>query len=251
MEEYEKVGRFLINEAATIIRRYFAMGVEVEIKEDGSPVTQADLQAEYAMRQMIKRVYPEHGIIGEEYGLHNPDAPFQWTLDPIDGTKNFTTGSFLFGTLVSLLKDGKPILGMLNHPLTEQLMIGYNGATTLNDSPVHVRACASIDEALMLSTTHWGVAKHHNMDAYTALTRRARDYKTWGDCHGYFLLANGQADIMCDPVMKIWDVAPLVPIVEGAGGRITDWYGNDPITGRGVVATAGTIHDDVLDMLNP
>ncbi len=251
MEEFEKVGRFLIKEAAAIIRRYFSTNIEVEFKADGSPVTQADLQAEHAMRQMIMRVYPEHGIMGEEYGSYQPDAQYQWTLDPIDGTQNFTSGSYLFGTLVSLLKDGQPILGMLNHPLTDHLVIGRNGVTTLNDTPVKMRKCDSIENAFMMSSTHWGVAKYHNMNTYGELTRRCREYKTWGDCHGYYLLATGHADIMCDPIMQIWDAAPLVPIIEGAGGRITDWYGQNAIGGRGVVATGGNIHEVVLSALNP
>lgn len=254
MQEFIALAEQLAEVSAGIIMQYFRTPVAVDRKTDGSPVTVADRQAESAMRQLIMAAFPSHGIRGEEYGDHQPDARYQWTLDPIDGTKTFVAGSFLFGTLIGLLKDDQPILGALNHPLTGHLMIGAGGETRLNGDVVRVRPCASIEDALLLATTHTTVSRYYDANAYNALTRRAKIYRTWGDCHGYFLLSSGFADIMIDPVMHLWDVAPLVPIVEGAGGRITDWRGEPAVqygeaSPYGVVATAGPIHDEVLAAL--
>ena len=172
-------------------------------------------------------------------------------LDPVDGTKNFISHSYLFGTLIALLYEGKPILGVIHHPMTGDLLIG-NGATTwLNDEPVRVRPCARIEDALLLTSSPTAVNGYQNVAAYEAITRRVMRYRTWGDCHGYFLVATGGADIMADPVMSPWDLLALVPIIEGAGGRITDWQGNDAASGQSTVATAGTIHDELIRALNP
>lgn len=237
--------------SAPIIMGYFRGQIVVESKADGSPVTIADKKAEEALREMILREMPEHGIIGEEFSEHyKPFAPYQWTLDPIDGTRNFATGSYLFGTQVSLLLNGKPTLGAIHLPVTGDLLIGVEGEALLNDNPVHVRPCASIDEAVVLSSAHWEIAKYHRMPGYEQLTKYARMYRTWGDCHGYYLVATGFADANLDAKMEIWDYMPLIPIIEGAGGTITDWYGNNAIGGQGIVATGGTIHDSVIRMLN-
>ncbi len=251
MQDFIALAERLAEASAAIITRYYRTRVAVDNKADGSPVTVADREAEAAMRALIREAFPDHGIIGEEYGNHQPDAPYQWTLDPIDGTKNFLAGSFLFGTLIGLLKDGQPILGALNHPLTGHLLIGAAGQTRLNGQPVNVRPCARLEDAVLLASTHVSVARYADMAAYEALTRRVRLYRTWGDCHGYFLLTTGYADIMVDPVMNLWDLTPLVPIVEGAGGRITDWRGGPVIGGMGAVATAGALHQAVIRALNP
>lgn len=250
MPDFAVFARRLAEASAAVIKQHFRTTLNIETKADSSPVTLADKNAEAIMRQMIQREFPDHGIIGEEYGNHLPDAEYQWTLDPIDGTKNFVAGSVLFGTLIGLLKDGAPILGVIHQPITDQFLMGFDGETYLNGNRVCVRSCERIEDALLLCTTHWGVARHCNMAAYESLTRRARTYRTWGDCHGYYLVATGFADVMLDPIMNLWDVAPLVPIIEGAGGTITDWHGNPAIGGQGTVATGGHIHQAVIDMLN-
>jgi len=243
--------RHLADLSAGAIKPYYRANVAVETKADQSPVTIADREAEQVMRQAIMQAYPEHGILGEEYGHHQPDAPYQWVLDPIDGTKSFVSGSYLFGTLIALVKDGRPILGVINHPIFDDFLIGDGRCTWLNGEPVHVRPCTDLADAVMLNTEHWNVGNYHDAAAFEALSRRAKRYNNWGDCHGYYLLATGGADIMTDPVMNLWDLMALIPIVEGAGGRITDWHGRDPITGSGVIATAGAIHDQVVAALNP
>jgi histidinol phosphatase-like enzyme (inositol monophosphatase family) len=258
MQEFIALAERLAEASGAIIMRYFRSGVAVDDKADGSPVTIADREAEAAMRALILEAFPDHGIIGEEHGITQPDAEYRWTLDPIDGTKNFVAGSFLFGTLIGLFQGDQPILGVINHPVTGHRLIGAAGEARLNGQKVGVRPCHRIEDAVLLTSDHWDAARHQNqnMDAYAALTRRAKLYRTWGDCHGYFLLATGFADIMLDPVMNIWDIAPLIPIVEGAGGRITDWHGGpaiaQPITRQtSAIATAGPLHDAVIRALNP
>jgi len=241
----------LAQASGEIIRRYFRTGVDVETKSDTSPVTIADRRSEQIMRNMIQLRYPQHGILGEEFDDVNPGAEYQWILDPIDGTKTFISGTYLFGTLIALLKDGKPILGAINNPITDQFLVGNGNTTWLNGDPVKVRECHSIEQATLLTTSPLNVEKYRDGAAFDALTRRARLYRTWGDCHGYYLVATGYADIMVDPAMHIWDVAALIPVIEGAGGTITDYYGNEPMSGEGTIATAGPLHTEVIRALNP
>ncbi len=259
MPDFVALAGRLAQISGAIILRYFRSGVAVDDKADGSPVTAADREAEAAMREAITAAFPEHGIIGEEYGNERLEAEYVWTLDPIDGTKSFVTGSFLFSTLIGLLRRGRPVLGVLHHPLTGHLLIGDGRQTRLNGQPVHVRPCARLEDAVLLASSHTSIARYQDGTAYDALTRRVRLYRTWGDGHGYFLLATGYADIMADPIMGLWDVAPLIPIVEGAGGRITAWQGGAVFesvervlsAGTSAVATAGGVHDAVIAALNP
>jgi len=248
-QAFATFARALADASAAVILPYFRSGTAVDDKADGSPVTIADRKAEEVMREMIMRELPTHGIIGEEFGTYQPDAEYQWVLDPIDGTKIFITGSFFFGTLIGLLHQGQPILGVINHPVTGHFLIGDNHSAQLNGEPVRVRPCQRIEDATMLASGHYYVGEHQNMAAYEALTRRAKLYRTWGDCHGYFLLATGYADAVFDPIMNPWDVLPVIPIVRGAGGVVTDWQGGDGVTST--VATAGGIHAAVIAALNP
>lgn len=240
----------LAQASGEVIRKYFRNQLVVESKTDNTPVTIADRQSELTMRQMIRQRFPNHGILGEEFEDVNPGAEYQWILDPIDGTKTFVSGTYLFGTLIALLKDGKPILGAINNPITDQFLVGDGDTTWLNGSPVKVRDCTSIEQATLLTTNPLTVHQYRDGAAFEVLARRAKLYRTWGDCHGYYLVATGYADIMIDAAMYVWDVAALIPVIEGAGGRITDYYGGDPMSGEGAIATAGPLHDEVLKTLN-
>ena len=235
-----------------VIRPYFRGDYQVNLKADRSPVTIADTQAEQVMREAIMAAFPEHGILGEEFGHHQPDAEMQWVLDPIDGTKSFVSGSYLFGTLIALTKHGRPILGVINQPIVGDYLIGDGQGAWLNGRPVHVRTCAAFEDAILLNTTIAASASTRTPTAFETWSRRVNRYRTWGDCHGYYLVATGGADIMADPILNPWDLMALIPIVEGAGGRITDWHGRDPIGGSGAVATGGgDMHDEVIRLLNP
>jgi histidinol phosphatase-like enzyme (inositol monophosphatase family) len=249
--ELLRFAQLLADASAGIIRHYYRTGFAVDYKADESPVTVADRRAEEVMRDLIMREYPDHGILGEEHGVHNPGARYQWVLDPIDGTKAFVSGTYLFGTLIALLKDGRPAIGVINQPILNDFLAGTGEETHLNGRRVQVAPCTAIEDAIMLTTDHWQVYREQNGPAFEALTKRAKRYNNWGDCHGYYLIATGGAQIMGDPIMNPWDLMALVPIIEGAGGRITDWRGNDPVVGNSTVATCGPIHDEVIRALNP
>jgi myo-inositol-1(or 4)-monophosphatase len=221
----------LADAAGRVIRPYFRLPLTAHLKQDESPVTRADREAEQAMRALIARHYPEHGILGEEFGLENPDALWRWVLDPIDGTRAFITGRPLFGTLIGLLHDGVPMIGIIDQPVTGERWTGVRGQTTRflgsMGGAAGTRACASLAEAELSATSPamfggW-------MDRFNLLAAQVRRTSWGGDCYGYGLLAIGQIDIIAERDMKPWDWAALVPIVEGAGGRVTDWSGQ-PLT---------------------
>ena len=162
-EEFIKFVRKLAGESAKVIKPYFAaFDLEVELKEDETPVTAADRGAEEVMRDLIRKAFPDHGVIGEEFGNENETAEFVWVLDPIDGTKSFTSGCPLFGTLICLLHEGQPVLGAINQPILEQLCIGDNHQTTINGHPVHVPDTDTLSEAILLTTDILSIGKYQN-----------------------------------------------------------------------------------------
>ncbi len=249
--------RDFLSELATasgdLIRPYFgAPNLQVDLKADETIVTKADRDAEALMREAIARRFPDHGVLGEEYGTERPDAEFVWVLDPIDGTISFASASPLFGTLIALKHNGVPVLGCIHQPVLHQLLIGDNETATLNGTPVHVRPTPSLSAATLLITDIVDVANHQDGPAFEALMRDVKLVRTWGDCYGYLLLATGHADIMADPIMNPWDIAALIPIVQGAGGVITDWQGNDSNGADSILATTSpAMHAEIVTRLNP
>jgi len=241
----------LAEASATVIRAHYLTGARTEIKADATPVTVADRGAEQAMRELITRRYPGHGVLGEEFGEKPATDRYGWVLDPIDGTKAFLANCYIFGTLIALVRDGRPIIGAIASPLVGHVLVGTARETRLGERRMRVRPCARIEDALLLTTDHREVAKRRDGAAFERLIRRVRLYRGWGDCHGYFQVATGGADLMLDPVLSAWDIMALVPVIEGAGGRITDWRGGDPVGSDSVIASAGTIHDEVVRLLNP
>ncbi|HRP92577.1 MAG: histidinol-phosphatase [Ignavibacteriaceae bacterium] len=242
--------QLLSKESSEIIKKYFRTSLTVESKSDYSPVTIADKLAEEKMRALIQKEFPSHGIIGEEFGSENSDAEYVWVLDPIDGTKSFISGALSFGTLVALLKNGKPIIGVINHPILNELLVGDNQTCLLNGSKTQIRNCSKISDATLLTTEHFNIGKYQNQTKFDELANKVKLYRNWGDCYGYYLLATGYADIMIDSIMSIWDSMALIPIINGAGGMITDYQGNDPIIGNSIVASNKSIHLEVIKILN-
>lgn len=243
----------LIAVSSQAILPWFARpGLDVESKADASPVTIADRSAEQAMRALIQRRHPTHGILGEEFGPERADAEFVWVLDPVDGTKSFITAVPLFVTLIGLLHHGRPVLGCIHQPVLGKTMVGDRHTTTLNGAPVRVRAPRLLGESTLLTSDPRLPAVHQNGAAYDQLVQRAGLYRSFGDGYGYLLVASGWADIMVDPIMNPWDILPLVPCLEGAGARITDWQGRpaDAPGANSCVACAPGIHDQVLAILN-
>ena len=242
----------LAQQSGELIRPYFGRkDLVVETKADESPVTAADRGAEKLLRELIAKKYSGHGLIGEEFGSENPNAEFVWVLDPIDGTKSFAAACPLFGTLIALLHQGQPIVGAIHLPVLNQLFIGDNRTTTLNGSPVRTHTTAKIADATLLTSDTLNLAKYQNGAACERLVNAVKLYRTWGDCYGYTLVANGWADIMVDPIMNPWDIAALVPVIRGAGGVITDWSGMDPMNATSTVAAATPeLHAAVIAELN-
>ncbi len=241
----------LAQRSGEFIKPYFgSAGLAVEMKSDASPVTAADRGAEELMRAMIAKRFPEHGIVGEEFGNEREEAEWVWVLDPIDGTKAFITGVPLWGTLIALKHRGQPVLGTIHQPVLGQLMVGDGETTTLNGRPVRVRECARIEDATVLTSDPIANPhKYQNGAAHDALLARARIARTWGDCYGYLLLAGGWADVMLDPIMNPWDIQALIPVVRGAGGVITDWRGGDPVGADSIIAASPGLHAQVVNAL--
>ena len=247
----------LIGLAFATIRPHFLQPLTVAHKADASPVTAADRQTEQALRGLIQARYPAHAVLGEEYGAR-VGGPYRWVLDPIDGTRAFISHCFLFGSLIALERDDGagfvPVLGAVAHCAAGTALIGHRRATTLycadgTHRPVGVRACERLQDATVLSSSTWASREQRGSAAIEALARAARMYRTWGDCFGYFALASGGADVMLDPQLGYWDVAAIVPVIEGAGGRVTSWRGGNPLLEPSLIATAGALHGPVLDLL--
>ena len=235
-----------------IIRRYFRTPVAVETKADTSPVTAADCEVETAMRQRIETAYPDHGVIGEEFGTYRADAEYVWVLDPIDGTKSFISGKPLFGTLIGLVHEGTPILGVIDHPALGERWIGARGElTTFNGAPAKVRPCPGLGEAILFATSPH-MFEGANADAFDRLCQEVKHPLYGTDCYGYGLVASGFADLVVEAQLKPFDYIALVPVVEGAGGVITDWEGaslNLASDGRVIAAGDRRTHVECLKVL--
>jgi myo-inositol-1(or 4)-monophosphatase len=253
--------------AGAVIRPFFRNpGVEADLKGDASPVTIADRTAEQAMRAVLRERFPEHGILGEEFGLERPQARLRWVLDPIDGTRAFITGRPTFGTLIGLLEDGVPVLGIIDQPVTHERWIGEAGQPTRFSGPLRgtpsCRSCPDLAQA-ELSCTSIDMYSREELVRWNRLRAAARRVYFGADCYQYGLLALGQIDVVAEADLKVWDWAALAPVVEGAGGRITDWEGRglrvapdaDPASlGRaGPVLAVGdaALHAPALRLLAP
>lgn len=250
LTEYKNFCKVLARASAEVIRKYFRTGISVESKDDDSPVTIADKKAEEVMRELILKQFPDHGIFGEEFGETNKDAEYIWILDPIDGTKSFICGAYSFGTLIGLLKNGEPILGVYHHPILNDFLIGDNSETRINNNKTMIRKCDDLSKAILLTTDHLNIEKYQNMIKFNHLIKKVKLYRNWGDCYGYYLLVTGYADIMIDPIMSPWDLLPLIPIIKGSGGVITDYQGNDPVKGKSAIASSPHIHTEIISILN-
>ncbi len=249
-KELKLFAKHLSELSGNIIRSYFRTKISVDSKKDASPVTIADKKAEELMREEIMKEFPEHGIIGEEFASHKEDAEYKWILDPIDGTVSFISGAISFGTLIGLLKNGEPVLGVINHPVLNEFLIGDNFSAELNGEKVLVRNCENLSNAVLLITDYPNIERYQDINKFHQLIKKVKYVRGWGDCYGYYLVATGFADIKLDPIMNLWDTAALIPIINGAGGTITDYHGGDPVKGNSIIATSKNIHDEVIKILN-
>lgn len=239
-----------------IILPYFRTSLSVDDKSRGGafdPVTAADRAAEQAMRALIRQTFPDHGIIGEEFGAERPDAEYVWFLDPIDGTKSFISGMPAWGTLIALTHKGAPVLGMMHQPFVGERFSGdgagahYRGPA--GERVLMVRDCARLADAVLYTTsprlmTPADRARFGKVEAEARLSRYG------GDCYAYCLLAAGHLDLVIETELKPHDVIPLMPIITGAGGLITTWEGG-PATAGGRIIAAGDarVHKAAMKVL--
>jgi histidinol phosphatase-like enzyme (inositol monophosphatase family) len=235
------------------IRPHFRTGFDVVSKADASPVTVADRNAEAVMRKAIEAQYPDHGIFGEEFGPVRTDAAWQWILDPIDGTKSFVAGLPIFGTLIALTFEDRPVLGVIDQPIMGDRWIGAAGrATMFNGQPACSNAQRVLKDAVVM-TTYVDSFSEAELAAFTKLRKACRINRMSGDCIAYGMLASGFADIAMDGRMQPYDYAALAPVVAGAGGVITDWEGR-PLDTRGrsrVLAAANpALHRAAMEYLS-
>ena len=235
---------------------FFRTALAIENKQAGGfdPVTAADRAAEDAMRTLIRRNFPEHGIIGEEFGNDRADAEYVWVLDPIDGTKSFIAGMLAWGTLIGLMRFGEPVFGMMHQPFTRERFTGDGGAARYRgpngNRDLHVRQCAALSDALMFTTSPL-LMNRDDRACFTRLEDKVKLSRYGGDCYAYCMLAAGLIDLIIETEIKPYDIVAVIPIVHGAGGIVTTWE-NGPAQGGGRVIVAGDrrVHEQALDVLN-
>jgi histidinol phosphatase-like enzyme (inositol monophosphatase family) len=225
---------------------------EVQRKADDSPVTMADLQAEQLMRDLIGSEFPRDGIVGEEFGEQPGESGFRWILDPIDGTKSFITGVPLYSVLVGVLHEDQAVAGVILIPGLDEYVYASRGQGawwtqgSREPRPARVSSCEKLAAGAFLTSQVDSFGERNAAEAFTQLEAAASIARTWGDGYGYLLVATGRAELMVDPIMNLWDAAPLRIVMEEAGGTFTDWKGEPTIHHGEGIATNGRILAEVL-----
>lgn len=236
--------------AGDITLKYFRRQPETSTKSDGSFVTVADREAEAYLRRQIAERFPDDGILGEEEGELPGRSGRRWILDPIDGTFAFVHGVPFYGVLIALEIDNEISVGVINMPALHEIVFAAKGhGCFFNGNAARVSTTAKLDEAVLLCTDFNAAEKYGFATATNELQRRAKVSRTWGDCYGYVLVATGRADVMLDPVMNLWDCAPMLPIMEEAGGTFTDWRGVRTVDGGNAIATNKLLFAEVMKIV--
>ncbi|MEQ9489730.1 MAG: histidinol-phosphatase [Alphaproteobacteria bacterium] len=243
----------LADTARDVIRPHFRTRLDIVDKQDESPVTIADRDAEEAMRRLIEDAYPDHGIFGEEFGAVRTDADYVWVLDPIDGTKSFVTGLPVFGTLIALAHRGRPVLGVIDQPILSERWIGAAGRpTTLNGAAAKTSGCTDLAAASLYTTHPSMMDTDDRRTRYDRLVEQVKLGRFGGDCYAYGLLASGHVDLVVEANLFPYDYMALVGVVEQAGGVISDWQGKSlDMDSDGAIVAAATpeLHRTVLNIL--
>jgi myo-inositol-1(or 4)-monophosphatase len=241
--ELEDFALELARTAGNIAQAHFRRSFTIENKAaDGfDPVTSADRAIERVLRARIIERYPQHGIVAEEEGERAAGSEYTWFIDPIDGTRAFMTGSPLWGTLVGLTRQGKPLFGLLCQPVLEEIFFGGPNGSWLIKSEgrerLKARRCSTLENAVLVST-HPSMFDGERADAFSALARRCLLHRFGGDCYNYAMLAAGFVDLVVEGQLKPFDIVPLIPMLEGAGCVVTNWQGAAPMSGGDVIAAA-------------
>jgi myo-inositol-1(or 4)-monophosphatase len=254
--DFETFVERLTTAAGEAVLPFFRTAIGIENKKGKGgfdPVTAADRAGEAAMRQIIKANFPSHGVIGEEFGSENENAEYVWVLDPIDGTRSFITGLPSWGTLIGLLRQGNPVYGVMSQPFIKERFLG-DGASACcrnlqGERLLRTRSCASLDEAVMCSTSP-RLFSAEELPAFEALEQVVRLTRFGGDCYSYCMLAAGHVDIVVEAGLAPYDIMPLIPIVEGAGGIVTSWDGGlATLGGRVIAAGDKNLHAKAIEFL--
>ncbi|MEX0994383.1 MAG: histidinol-phosphatase [Balneolaceae bacterium] len=246
----------LRNAAETIAReagqstlRYFKNSFDLEFKSDETPVTNADREAEELVRESVRLQFPEHGLIGEEFGSEGEERDVVWIVDPIDGTQSFIHGVPFYTTLIGILIDGEPQVGVIYAPALDEMVTAAKGSGTfLNGKPSKVRRCRDLGSATFLTTDLEHIRQYKFDSAFEELLRQSRIHRTWGDAYGHLMVATGRADIMFDPILSIWDAAALLPVVTEAGGSFTDVHGVESIRTGNAISCTKELKSNVLSL---
>ena len=244
----------LSDESAKIIKQYFRKSIEIENKEDESPVTVADKNTELKIRNLILNKYPNHGILGEEFEGKDIESEYLWVIDPIDGTRSFIAGHKDFGTLIALLKNKKPIIGIINCPIHEERWVGIDGQqTTMNGQLVNTSNKQVLDESYLSSTGLYMFENDSFKKGFEKIINKTRYHRFGGDCYNYGMVASGYIEIVIENMLKVHDYMALIPIIEGAGGKITDKFGkkiNFDSDGSVVVSANKKLHKQIIDIID-
>jgi len=246
----------LASASGDTILPFFRTALAIENKKAGGfdPVTAADRAAENAMRALIRKAFPDHGIVGEEYGSERTGAEYVWVLDPIDGTKSFISGMTAWGTLIGLMRFGEPVFGMMHQPFIGERFTGDGGAAhyrgRTGNRDLRVRKCAALSDAVLFTTSPLLMNKEDRA-TFQRVEDKAKLSRYGGDCYAYCMLAAGQIDLVIETEIKPHDIIPLIPIITGAGGTVTTWENGPPQAGgRIVVAGDARVHQAALEILN-
>jgi histidinol phosphatase-like enzyme (inositol monophosphatase family) len=247
----------LADASGQVIRPLFRQRIDVLHKQgrrDFDPVTEADRGAERAIRELISRERPEDGVLGEEFGEHKGSSPYRWVLDPVDGTRAFITGRHEWGSLIALEKDDEPVLGILDQPVLGERFLGVNGASHLiqagHASLLKVRACGSLADAVLCATDPGAYFSREQLSAFSRVERVVKMTRYGGDCYLFAALALGFLDVVIEAGFHEWDIAALIPLVEGAGGIITSWQGGSALDGKTILASGDRrVHQEAMKLL--
>ena len=252
-DEYLNFANLLADESENIIFNYFRKKIDIKNKEDNSPVTIADQKVELRIRELINSKFPSHGILGEEYESFKIDSEFVWVIDPIDGTRSFIAGHKDFGTLIALLYKNKPVIGIINCPAHKERWIGIeNQQTTLNNKLISTSSIKKIEESYMFTS---GIYFDEPIlrNGFEKIKNKSRYYRLGGDCYMYGMLASGLIDVVIEDTLKPHDYMALINVIEGAGGKVSDKFGNDiniNSDGSLVASCNKSIHKDLISIIN-
>jgi histidinol phosphatase-like enzyme (inositol monophosphatase family) len=238
-------------QAGRITSRYFQTDVQTDWKQDETPVTIADREAELKLRKLIGDYYPDDGILGDEYGAQEGKSGYRWIIDPIDGTKSFVQGVPFYGVLLAREGAEGVDIGCVYMPALDEMVWAARGeGCWWNGRRARVSTVARLEDACICYTSWKSFAENGREDAWRDLTRTVRLHRGWGDCYGHILVATGRAEASFDPIMNPWDCGPLLPILEEAGGSFTDWNGLATIHGKDAFSSNGLVLEAVKAKLN-